>query len=39
MPAFNLLDLVANDYDATIAFYRRLGLEIDDGPPNPSPAS
>lgn len=32
-PKFNLVDLVAHDYDATVAFYRRLGVEVDDGPP------
>ena len=31
-PKFNLIDLVARDYDATVAFYRRLGVEVDDGP-------
>lgn len=30
---FNLVDLVAHDYDATVAFYRRLGVDVDDGPP------
>ena len=28
-PHFDHLDLVAHDYDATIAFYRRLGFEPD----------
>jgi uncharacterized glyoxalase superfamily protein PhnB len=28
-PQFDHLDLVARDYDATLAFYRRLGLEVD----------
>ena len=32
-PVFNLVDLVARDYDATVAFYRRLGVEVHDGPP------
>jgi catechol 2,3-dioxygenase-like lactoylglutathione lyase family enzyme len=27
-PVLNLLDLVVRDIDATVAFYRRLGLEI-----------
>ena len=31
-PKFNLGDLVARDYDATVAFYRRLGVDVDDGP-------
>jgi uncharacterized glyoxalase superfamily protein PhnB len=32
MPNFDLVDIVAHDYDATIAFYRRLGVDIDAGP-------
>jgi uncharacterized glyoxalase superfamily protein PhnB len=32
-PRFNLVDLVASDYEATVAFYRRLGADVDDGPP------
>ena len=32
-PRFNLVDLVARDYEATIEFYRRLGIKINDGPP------
>ena len=32
-PRFDLVDIVASDYDATIAFFRHLGLEIDEGPP------
>ena len=32
-PTFNLVDLVASDYDATIAFYRQLGVTVHDGPP------
>jgi catechol 2,3-dioxygenase-like lactoylglutathione lyase family enzyme len=30
-PVLNQLDLVVRDMDATLAFYRRLGLEIPDG--------
>jgi uncharacterized glyoxalase superfamily protein PhnB len=29
----NLLDVIADDYDAVAAFYRLLGVEIADGPP------
>jgi uncharacterized glyoxalase superfamily protein PhnB len=29
-PRFNLIDLVARDYDATVAFYQRLGVEVED---------
>jgi uncharacterized glyoxalase superfamily protein PhnB len=32
-PIFNLVDLVAHDYEATLAFYRRLGAEVHDGLP------
>ena len=32
-PRFDLVDLVARDYDATIGFYRALGLTINDSPP------
>jgi uncharacterized glyoxalase superfamily protein PhnB len=32
LPRFDLIDIIARDYDATIAFYRRLGLEVHDGP-------
>lgn len=32
-PRFNLVDIVARDYDATLAFYRRLGAQVNDGPP------
>ena len=32
-PRFNLVDIVARDYDATLAFYRRLGANVDDGVP------
>ena len=31
-PRFNLVDIVAHDYDATLTFYRRLGAEVEDGP-------
>lgn len=31
-PAFNQLNIVVRDMDATLAFYRRLGLEIDAEP-------
>lgn len=34
-PVLNLLDVVTRDYDATLAFYRRLGLEVPDGGPSP----
>ena len=30
-PRFDLVDVVARDYDASVAFYRALGLPIDDG--------
>jgi len=33
IPRFNLVDLVAHDFEATVAFYRLLGVEVDDGPP------
>lgn len=32
-PRFHLVDIVAHDYDATLAFYRRLGAEVEDGLP------
>ena len=32
-PLFNLVDIVAHDYEATLAFYRRLGADVEDGPP------
>jgi hypothetical protein len=32
-PRFNLVDIVARDYDATLAFYLRLCADVDDGPP------
>ena len=31
-PVLNQLNLVARDFDATLAFYRRLGVEIPDRP-------
>jgi uncharacterized glyoxalase superfamily protein PhnB len=31
-PRLNLVDLVARDYDASLAFYRRLGIDVADGP-------
>ncbi len=31
-PALNQVDLIAADLEATIAFYRGLGLEIPDSP-------
>jgi len=30
----NLLDVVASDFDATVAFYRRLGVELGEVPPS-----
>ena len=32
-PRFHLVDIVAHDYEATLAFYRRLGAEVEDGLP------
>ena len=32
-PRFNLVDIVASDYEATLAFYQRLGADVEDGPP------
>ncbi|HTT71406.1 MAG TPA: VOC family protein [Anaeromyxobacteraceae bacterium] len=32
-PALNQVNLVAADVEATVAFYRRLGLTVRDGPP------
>lgn len=32
-PRFHLVDIVAHDYDATVAFYRRLGADVVDGEP------
>ena len=34
-PILNQLNLVARDFDATLAFYRRLALEVPDGSPSP----
>ena len=34
-PILNQLNLVARDFDATCAFYRRLGLEVPDRPVSP----
>jgi uncharacterized glyoxalase superfamily protein PhnB len=31
-PRLHLVDLVPHDYEATLAFYRRLGAEVEDGP-------
>ena len=33
MPNFDLVDIVARDFDATVDFYRRLGVDIDAGQP------
>lgn len=33
-PVLNLLDVVADDFDETLAFYRRLGVEIAEVPPS-----
>jgi len=32
-PRFHLVDIVASDYEATLAFYRRLGADVEDGLP------
>jgi uncharacterized glyoxalase superfamily protein PhnB len=32
-PRFNLVDIVAHDFDASVAFYRHLGADIDEGLP------
>jgi uncharacterized glyoxalase superfamily protein PhnB len=32
LPRFDLVDVVARDYDATIAFYRALGVDLEPGP-------
>jgi uncharacterized glyoxalase superfamily protein PhnB len=29
---FDLVDIVASDYDASVEFYRRVGAPVDDGP-------
>lgn len=34
-PVLNQLNLVARDFDATVAFYRRLGVDVPDGPRSP----
>jgi len=34
-PVLNQLNLVARDFDATLAFYRRLALEVPDGSSSP----
>ena len=34
-PVLNQLNLVARDFDATLAFYRRLGLDVPDGHRSP----
>lgn len=34
-PLLNQLNLVARDFDATLAFYRRLGIDVPDGPVTP----
>lgn len=33
LPVLNQINLVVSDMEATVAFYRRLGLEIADLPP------
>lgn len=38
-PIFNQVNLVVADVDATVAFYRRLGLDIPDGPGEWPPGS
>lgn len=30
-PAFNQLNIIANDFDRTLEFYRRLGADVPDG--------
>jgi uncharacterized glyoxalase superfamily protein PhnB len=35
-PVLNQLNLVARDFEATLAFYRRLGLEVPDGSASPA---
>lgn len=34
-PVLNQLNIVARDFDATLAFYRRLGVEVPDGVTSP----
>jgi uncharacterized glyoxalase superfamily protein PhnB len=34
-PRFNLVDIVARDYEATVAFYRRLGADVEDSAVGP----
>ena len=34
-PVLHQLNLVARDFDATLAFYRRLGVDVPDGPATP----
>lgn len=34
-PVLNQLNIVARDFDATVAFYRRLGLDVADMPASP----
>jgi uncharacterized glyoxalase superfamily protein PhnB len=34
-PVLNQLNIVARDFDATIAFYRRLGVDVPDMPASP----
>ena len=34
-PVLNQLNIVARDFDATLAFYRRLGLDVPDGHSSP----
>jgi len=33
LPTFDLVDIVASDYEATLEFFRRLGVPADAGPP------
>jgi catechol 2,3-dioxygenase-like lactoylglutathione lyase family enzyme len=35
-PVFTQVNLIVRDMDASIAFYRALGLEVDDAPPWPA---
>lgn len=34
-PVLNQLNLVANEFDRTVEFYRKLGIEITEAPPSP----